>query len=278
MHALCWSLLAVAVAASGAGAQKVLLELRPRAGDTVRMELEQVTEMRAAPSGGSATQVTTTLRMFSRAIVESTAHIASLILAITDSVSVSSNDPHAGLLGAQAERDLEGRQMRLRLWPDGAVTLNDGSGSVPAEVRELVSVMPGSFPSRPVAVGETWLREMPVPAADAAGIPAGNVVRARFRLDSLSSDGDAAYVTLSGALAPVASAASTPDASTVSGSVSGRLVVDRRRGWLSESHFLIQLRSTLARGGPTKGDALRFIVTVTQTMRAQPATKRAERH
>jgi hypothetical protein len=264
-----------ALVATEARAQKVLLELRPHTGDTLRMQLEQVTEMSGARPGEAPALATTTLRMYSRAIVESTAHIASLILAITDSVDVSSTDAHGLALGEQAKRELTGRQMRLRLWPDGSVTLNDGAASVPREVNELVSVMPGSFPSRPVGVGETWIREMPIPPGTALGIPAGSVVRTRFRLDSLSSDGDLAFVAMSGALEPMPAVADVADAAVVDGTVSGHFVVDRKRGWLSESHFRLQLRSTLARKAVSKGvakgdskdDSMRFRVRMTQSMK-----------
>jgi hypothetical protein len=262
-----------ALVASQAHAQKVLLELRPHAGDTLRMQLDQVTEMNGARPGEAPALATTTLRMYSRAIVESAAHIASLILAITDSVDVSSTDAYWLALGEQAKRELTGRQMRLRLWPDGSVTLNDGAASVPREVSELVSVMPGSFPSRPVGVGETWIREMPIPSGTALGIPAGSVVRTRFRLDSLSGDGDLAFVAMSGALEPTSAVA---DAAVVAGTVSGHFVVNRKRGWLSESHFRLELRSTLPRKvgvakgaskGASKDDSMRFRVRMTQSMK-----------
>ena len=277
------SILLVTLAAANAHAQKVLLELRPHADDTLRMQLDQVTELSGARPGETPALATTTLRMYSRAIVESTAHIASLILAVTDSVDVSSTDAHGLALGEQAKRELTGRQMRLRLWPDGSVTLNDGAASVPREVRELVSVMPGSFPSRAVGVGETWIREMPIPSGTALGIPAGSVVRTRFRLDSLSSDGDLAFVAMSGALEPMPTMA---DAAVVDGTVSGHFVVDRRRGWLSASHFQLQLRSTSRTGvsaggsegavkgasagasaGASRDDSMRFLVRMTQSMK-----------
>jgi hypothetical protein len=208
--------------------------------------------------------------MFSRAIVESAAPIASLILAITDSVEVTSNDEASRALGEQARRELEGRQMRLRLWPDGTVTLNDGAESVPREVSDLVSVMPASFPSKPVAVRESWTREMPVPAGESLGIPAGSVMRARFRLDSVSADRNLAWVAMTGTLVPAARAASAarPARDTVAGSVSGSMVVDRKRGWLSESRFRLVLTSSVARSDKA-GDATHFTVRVTQTMHVQ---------
>jgi hypothetical protein len=270
------TILMAAFVASDARAQKVLLELRPHLNDTLRMQMEQVTEMRSARPGEAAAISTTTLHMYSRAIVESTAHIASLILAITDSVDVRSSDANSRAMAEGVERELEGRQMRLRLWPDGSVTLNDGKASVPREVSELVSVMPASFPSRPVDVGETWIREMPIPSGTALGIPAGSVVRLRLRLDSVSSDGNLAFVAITGSLAPVTSA----DGGMVDGTVTGGLVVNRRRGWLSESRFQLELRSTMPRGvamkgasnaaGPaagTRSDGLRFRVRMSQTMK-----------
>ena len=262
-------LLAALAATNAEAAQKVLLELRPHVGDTLRMRLEQVTEMTGGAPGAASAKVTTKLRMFSRAIVESTAHIASLILAVTDSVDIASSDPHARAMSEQAERELTGRQMRLRLWPDGAVTLNDGANSVPREVSDLVSVMPASFPSRPVGVGDTWLREMPVPAAEAVGVPAGSVVRTRFRFDSMSASGDLAYLSMSGALRPVTAG---PPADAPVGTVSGRLIVNRTRGWLSESSFVLELRSSAPRKGTDKNAPVRFNVRVSQTMRVLPPT------
>jgi len=253
--------LAASLLATPAFAQKLMLELRPHAGDTLRMQLEQVTEMGSA-HGGALTTMTTTMRMFSRAIVESTAPIAALILAVTDSVNVSGSDVSARALGEQARRELEGRQMRLRLWPDGTVTLNDGARSVPREVSDLVNVMPASFPSRPVSVGETWVREMPIPAGEQLGIPGGSSVRARFRLDSASAGGDVAWVSMSGTLQPAPSAAN----GDLDGSIKGTLVVDRKRGWLSESRFLLQLRSAVIKKLGAKDDTTRYTIRVNQTM------------
>jgi hypothetical protein len=273
MSRLARASLLLAAVAGNAGAQKVLLELRPHAGDTLRMELIQLTEMTGASVGAANAPVTTKLTMYSRAIVESVAPIASLILAVTDSVNVTSNDARIRAMGDQAERDLEGRRMRLRLWPDGTVTLNDGSASVPREVSDLVSVMPASFPSKAVAVGESWAREMPVPSGESLGIPAGSVMRTRFRLDSVSADGNLAYVGMTGTLVQASQAA----AATVVGSVAGSLVVNRKRGWLAESQFLLRLKSAPERTAKA-GDATRFSVTVTQSMRVQrPATPRRPR-
>jgi IS5 family transposase len=42
-------------------------------------------------------------------------------------------------------------------------------------------------------------------------------------------------------------------AEMLSGSVNGSMVVNRRRGWLSESRLLVQMRTTIAARGATAG-------------------------
>src|SRR6058998_631290 len=140
-----WSLALLVLSAASAGyprsgwAQRLQLELRPRVGDTLRMRLDQVSEISGTRKGGgpATTQIVTTLRMFSRAIVESSAPAAAIILAVTDSVEVSTNDERTRALAQQTRRQLEGRQMRLRLSPDGIVGVADRTTSVPKEVNEL---------------------------------------------------------------------------------------------------------------------------------------------
>jgi hypothetical protein len=258
-----WSLALLALFATDASAQRVVLELRPRFGDTVRMRLDQATEVSGTRDGKAAKQVVTTLRLYSRAIIESSAPSGAMILAVTDSVEVSSTDDRAMPLAKATEAQLEGRQMRLRLAPDGTVGLADQQTKAPREVTELVAGMPASFPRGSVAIGDTWLREMSIPPSTNFGAPLGGVVRAAFRLDSISADGGLAYLSLRGSvLQPTASAA---DNSALTGSVSGSMVIDRRRGWLSESKFLVQMRATVAAAGAAP---MQFRLKITQHMRA----------
>src|SRR5919201_7091477 len=245
-----WSLalLILAAANSRMAAQRLQLELRPRAGDTLRMRLDQITEMSGTRKGAAAKSVVTTLHMFSRAIVESTTPTSALIVAITDSVNVNTSDEHTRPLAEQTIRQLEGRTLRLRLSPDGTVAVAGEAASVPREVNEIVSIMPASFPRDPVAVGDTWVREMPIPPGSRLGVPAGSVVRSSFRLDSLGRRGDVAYVSMHGTLQRTN--APTADGG-LGGSVNGTMVVDRRRGWLSESRFIVQLQTTVISAAAT---------------------------
>ena len=252
------------VGASNAAAQGIVLELKPRVGDTLRMRLDQQTEITGGREGGRPMSVTTSVSMFSRAIVLGTDGPAALILAVTDSVEVQSTDQHALALAEQARRGLQGRQVRLRLVPDGTVRLVDPARGVAREVKDMVSIMPGSFPLEAIAVGDTWMREMPIPASVPMSLPAGGRVRARFRLDSVSRAGDLAFVSMRGSFDPPDDARRDDAAA---GSVSGTLVVNRKRGWLTESRFLIQMRTTVP---PPAGDtraAMQFRTKITQFMR-----------
>jgi hypothetical protein len=65
----------------------------------------------------------------------------------------------------------------------------------------------------------------------------GGALKATFRLDSISRTGDLAYVSLRGTLRRD----SPPTVTT--GLVTGTLVVDRQRGWLTDSRATIHVTS-----------------------------------
>jgi hypothetical protein len=264
-----WSVaLAITMSAEAQGQTEVgriVLELRPRAGDTLRLRLDQTTEMSGIRRGGASRVMSTTLRMYSRAIVESTTAAFATILALTDSVVVSGSDERARTLAAETERQLAGKQMRLRMAPDGTVSIAGPQANISREVTDLVSIMPASFPRGSVAVGETWLREMPIPPSASMGVPLGGLVKAAFKLDSITSDGNVAYLSMKGTMHPLSDAIASSDPRALVGSVNGSMIVDRRRGWLSESRFLIETRATL----PPIGTAapMQFRLRITQHMR-----------
>ena len=255
-----------------AHAQRTPLELRPRVGDTLRMRLDQTTEMSITRAGAAPRVVTTRTHMLSRAIVESEVPDGVYVLAITDAVDVTSSDSAAAAAAEATRRQLAGRQMRLRISPDGTVAMAEPAAGVTKAMNDLVSVMPASFPREPVSVGDTWRREMPIAPATAARLPGtngrGGVARATFRLDSLSRQGELAYISMTGTLEPhpgeataLAPGLTLPP---LGGSVTGSMIVNRRRGWLTSSQFVVDLRTTIAANGspPTE-----FRMRVTQQMR-----------
>jgi hypothetical protein len=260
MSRRCLALLLL-VLATNAGAQRIQLEMRPRRDDTLHMRLDQTLDMAGARRGEVSRQEHTTLSMYSRAIVERAVATGSVILAIADSVRMSTTDEHAQVLGDDVRRQIEGRRMRMWLSPDGTVEMLDAR--LPRDVSDLVSVMPGSFPREPVAVGDTWVRVMPVPPAARMGLPLGGAVRAIFQLDSLS--GDLAYLSLHGTMHQDAQSGND-NPSTVAGDVSGSMILDRRRGWLSETRFLIQLRATVKPPNAPASTPMSFTMKVSQHM------------
>lgn len=258
---------ATLLSAGPADAQRIVLELKPRVGDTLRMRLDQTTEMSGGRRGAPPKMVVTTMRMFSRAIVESSAPTHALILAITDSVHVSSTDERAKPMTPDALRQLAGSQMRLKLNRDGTVGVADAQARLSKEVSDLISIMPASFPKGSVAVGDTWLREMPIPPSASMGVPLGGLVKAAFRLDSLSADGQVAYLSMRGSMHPLAEAVAVSDPSALVGSVTGNMIVDRLRGWLSESRFLVEMKATVAALSAAAQAPMQFRLKITQHMR-----------
>ena len=71
----------------------------------------------------------------------------------------------------------------------------------------------------------------------------GGSVRATFRLDSLRADGELALVSMRGEHRPP-DARRTQGVATLDGQRDGRAcVVDRARGWITDSRFTLLIRS-----------------------------------
>jgi len=255
-----------------ASAQAVLLQIRPRVGDTLHLRLDQQTELTGLrrPGSTSATTMTTTMRVYSRAIVERSVPSATYVRAVTDSVQLSSNDERAFNLENEARRSLEGRTMTLRISPDGTVSLADTTTDVGREVEATMSLMPAAFPRGPIEVGYTWSREMPLPAGGRAA-PGGGTsawLHTKFRLDSLSRHGTVAYVSMRGEMSPDSDPGLVHGDGPVleKGTVTGTMLVDRARGWLTESQFTIIAHSVVRVPG-SDDTVMRFETRVTQRMK-----------
>jgi len=238
-------LLAVARAVD---AQPVLLQIRPRVGDTLSVRLDQQVAMKGMPLGcgsqGSAfktrpkaiptncsdvREMTTQMQVFSRAIVRRATHDATEILAITDSVTTSPGQGQPRLKQPTPKSPVE-----IRISADGGVEL--GAGSASEDVRTLFGQMPATLSRKPVAVGEKWIHEMRVPLPDEPGARA--LVRTTLRLDSLGRNGQIAYISMRGALSHDHSDGST---SETSGSLTGTMQLDRRLAWITDTHATIDV-------------------------------------
>lgn len=258
--------------AAEANAQKaVLLQLRPRIGDTISMRLDQQTELFSKREGAkvSAASMGSTIITYSRAVVESGIATGTTIVAITDSVLMSSTDQVGKGPAAMSQRQYQGQRLRLQVAPDGSIGMpNDGS--TPAKgMSRTASLIPATFPTKPVAVGDKWVREAALPAGTSQlGTAIVGWVQASFRLDSLTRGGDLAWVSIRGSLHPDPAGSKVEGVATVDdGTVEGYMVVDRARGWLTESRFHIIAHSSLQQPFGLSGQPMSFEIRLTQTLR-----------
>ena len=247
----------------------VALEVRPHAGDTVAVTLEQRVEMlgtRRIAGRDSTARVMSSMVMFARTIVESVNATNTIVATHTDSVQVETSDDHAKSMRADAVRALTGTVSRLRLLPDGTGESLDSAGGTQAGT--LVAVMPATLPASPVAVGGKWTRTMPIPATNAAR--GAGEVRAVFRLDSLTAGGRYAWISMKGSMrrqerAPAGGNGESVGA--VSGTITGAMTLDRRRGWIVTAFTDMTVHSTVTTAG-APSVPLKVTVRVTQKMHA----------
>ena len=231
-----------------------------------RVEMTGTTRMNASDSTAT---VVNTLVVISRTFIERRDGEASLVLASTDSVAASSTGADSQSVASETRRALQGKQVRLRISPDGATELAGGDVAGNAELNALFAQMPATLPNTPVAVGQAWSRTMVAPMGPAAP-KRGGKLEATFRLDSLSRNGDRAYVSVVGTLSRPPSAKDGWATLTMSGSVTGGLVIDRRLRWISDARMTYTVRSTVSPTSGSTNAAMRFRMKVTQWVRTVP--------
>ena len=263
------ALIILSGAVPAASGQTVLLQIKPRLGDTIPMRLDQESEMtgvRRTGSGEASAMVLTTMTMFSRAIVEGVSGDAITVLAVTDSVLVSTTDDRTRGETLQQQAQMRGQQMRFRVLPDGSVTMLQADGA-PREVAQVVALMPATFPKMPIPVGQTWTREMSLPVGTQLGAQVSARVQVKFRLDSVTKNGRLACVSMRGDMRPAIGPGAASGAVLEKGLVSGTMLMDQRRGWLKESWFNIAVSSTLKPAASTNDQPIRMQMRITQHMR-----------
>lgn len=249
-------------------ASPIVLRLHPSVGDTMRTLLEQQTEVTATTPGNSfapARSVTTTMAIHSRSIVRAVLATRATVLTVIDSAKMSTTDAHAAAMTAQTQRALEGQQMLLELGADGAVeSARDIRGVlVPRALAEAMASMPAVLPKSAVAVGGQWVREMPLPAGGPLGARGAGHVRATFHFDSLQKGGGIAYVSMRGEIL----SDSASQGVDLSGTVAGSMQLDRIRGWMTDSRFVVVVKSIVTPPVEMGVAPMRFMTKVTQRLR-----------
>lgn len=262
------ALIILAGGVRGASAQAVLLQIKPHVGDTIRMRLDQESEMtgvRRTGSGEASAMVLTTMTMLSRAIIEESDGDGIAVLAVTDSVLLTTTDDRTRGATRQLQSEMRGQRMKFRVLPDGTVSMMQADGA-PREVAQVVSLMPATFPKMPITVGETWTREMSLPVGTQLGAQLSAKLQVKFRLDSVTRNRKLAYVSMRGEMHPATGPGAASGAVLEKGLVSGTMLLDQQRGWLKESWFNIVVSSSLKPMPSTNEQPIRMQMRITQHM------------
>ena len=266
-----------------AGADGVSLLVRPRVGDTLRLQMEQTIEMSGrrtessvppvgagagidgrraggatppapkspeyGPRRARASLRVTKLVMYAHSLVEASDLSSTTLLATTDSMAM-----WAGAAAEPGRPELlplppDGRQVRIRVTPDGAMRVSDPPpGAI--ELGTTLASMPALLPDHTVHVGERWVRDIVLPSLPLSGYRADGVVHTRFRLDSLTQGGRNAWISMDGELRRDGAARELPAGTRVvtAGTVRGTMVLDRRRAWIVDARTVIDVQSEVTPG------------------------------
>jgi hypothetical protein len=264
-----------ALAQSDAAARAVLLRIAPRAGDVINTRVEQsvdiVVNARSEGADASLTsRITVATLLLLRNFVQSSDGSGTTLVVSIDSVAISGTN--VKLPTEPERRALQGKQMRTRITGQGSMSVLDAPSELPSEVQTVLSNMPAQLPSHPVSLGQTWKQSAMIPIGDQPGGGGTGTLHATYRLDSLSRDGRLAHVSMKGTLVRDTAAAS--DARPAirvdgTGSVSGALVFDRARGWITDSWTVIVLRSTRSFLGARANRSEHYQIRLTQRMRSK---------
>lgn len=234
--------------APGVHAQGVLLQIKPRVGDTLRLRIEQEMEISGVSKVRDA-DTTITMRssmlMLSRSIVVESDDEGTTVKSITDSVAVDmgATDPLVVTLSDQARRSLQGKEVRVRFSREGSGTVVDADPDIPRDFQSVFSQLPATFPRHQVAVGSTWKQRIPIPDTGPGQI--AGTLQATFRLDSLTRRGKLAHISMRGTVTRDSTANPIRGGArmTMTGTVTGYMVLDRGRGWVTDASTEMSMRS-----------------------------------
>ncbi|MGI8498417.1 MAG: DUF6263 family protein [Gemmatimonadaceae bacterium] len=250
-HGRCILALAVAMLAGPELiAQPVSLRVRPHVGDTLRLRMEQESEMTVERSRSDTVTYRMSLLTLSRILVKGYDDQGTAVESIIDSVSMSSStgngkSVYGGAGPDAAMRALRGKRARMLFALDGAAHVLPGDPAPAAELESLMSLFPATLPNHPVSLGESWTQTMDIPLAGQTGTESASLTRVTFRLDSLTKGSTLAYISMRGSVIRDSSAAPLAQGvrMTVNGSITGMLLVDRKRGWLTDARTQMLVHS-----------------------------------
>jgi hypothetical protein len=262
--------LAIAFLAGALGAQGMApatLRMQPHVGDTLHMRFEQEVLMTGITKvhGLDTTLVTRTVTLvLARVLVESSDSTGCTLVAITDSVAITTQGSQALSPGDPSRRAMQGRRITLKLKPDGSAATVNSPEDLDTDVGQLVTTMPAVLPHTPVAMGATWENSL-------AGGSAGGRLRVKYHLDSLTAA--RAFIGLRGLIARDSSEGGVGQSARMAsaGAVTGALTLDRARGWWADSKIVMTINSIITPAAATPGPPVRVQTRITQRMHTENA-------
>jgi hypothetical protein len=238
------------------------LQIKPKVGDTLRLRIEQEVEI-SGQGKVRDTDTTLTMRssmvMLSRSIVVQSDDQGAIVRSITDSVAVNVGDmdPRAASLSDQARRALQGKELRVRFSREGSAVVIEADPDIPRDLQSVFSQLPATFPRHQVSVGSTWKQRIPIP--DVVQGQVAGTLDAVLRLDSLTHRGRQAHISMRGTFTRDSTASLIPGGGrlAMTGTVTGFMVLDRVRGWVTDAstEMLVHSHTEPAAGstaGPVK--------------------------
>ena len=283
------------------GPEGVALLVRPRVGDTLRLQMEQTIEMSGRPGDSSvpagtglggrhaaagrppvtkspdygprrarASSRVTKLVMYAHSLVAASDLASTTLLATTDSMAMWAGPASEPGPLQTLPLPADGRQVRVRVTPDGAMRVSDPPPGA-MELGATLASMPALLPAGAVRVGERWERDIVLPSLPLSGYRADGVVHTRFRLDSLTQGGRSAWISMDGELRRDGAARELPAGTRVvtAGTVRGTMVLDRLRAWIVEARTVIDVQSEVTPGPAESSRPMLLDLRIVQRIRVR---------
>ncbi|MBL8981025.1 MAG: hypothetical protein JNL26_02520 [Gemmatimonadetes bacterium] len=248
------------------GTPATRLVLRPHAGDTLRVRLDQTIESsRGTRPNDTAERPgdVASLTLLARIIVESADAAGATAMAHADSVRVTATGTLEASPTLRAARALQGQHFRFRIAPDGGTSLAADANLNDAGVSGLLSQLPATLPTEAMVPGTSWVRAVSLPLATLPDGRSTATLNATFRFDSLA--GDYAYLSVRGRLVRSGPLPGIKGGFVqTAGDVTGKILLDLRRGWIADARSAVTLQSLVTGDGAA---TQRVRVRITQWMR-----------